>query len=63
MPDSKAKLKWKKENTRNLVININKNTDAEIFTWLDNLGTPFGAEIKKAIKEYIKNHSEETKGE
>lgn len=62
MPDSKAKLKWKKENTRNLVININRNTDADIFEWLNNLDKPFGAEIKRAIKEYIKNHSEETKG-
>ena len=53
MGDSEAKLKWKKENTRNLVININKNTDAEIFAWLDGLGKSYGAEIKKAIKEYI----------
>ena len=50
MGDSEAKLKWKKENTRNLVININKNTDAEIFAWLDGLGKSYGAEIKKAIK-------------
>lgn len=56
MGDSEAKLKWKKENTRNLVININKNTDAEIFAWLDGLGKSYGAEIKKAIKEYIINH-------
>ena len=39
-----------------MVININKNTDAEIFTWLDWLGKSYGAEIKKAIKEYIINH-------
>jgi len=39
------------------VININKNTDAEIFTWLNSLDVPYGAEVKKAIKEYIKKHS------
>ena len=31
MPDSEAKKRWKAENTKNLVININKNTDADIF--------------------------------
>lgn len=56
MPDSEAKKKWKAENTKNLVININKNTDSEIFEWLENLGKPYGAEVKQAIKEYIANH-------
>ena len=57
--DSEAKLKWKKENTKNLVVNINKNTDAEIFAWLETLKTPYGAIVKAAIKEYIQNHPEE----
>ena len=55
--DSEAKLAWKKKNTRNLVVNINRNQDAEIFAWLETLnGKPFGAPIKAAIKEYIHNH-------
>ncbi len=54
--DSEAKLRWKKENTKNLVVNINRNTDAEIFAWLESLSVPYGAVIKTAIKEYIKNH-------
>ena len=57
MPDSKAKLKWRAENTRNLVFNINRNTDGEIFDWLDSLNEPYGKHIKEAIKEYIKNRS------
>ena len=61
MPDSKAKKQWKTENTKNLVININRNTDADIFAWLETLDRPYGAEFKKAIKEYIKNHKGETK--
>lgn len=61
MPDSKAKRQWKAENTRNLVITINKNTDAEIFTWLSELNEPFGKHIKQAIKEYIENHKTEEK--
>ena len=55
MGDSEAKLRWKRENTRNLVININKNTDAEIFDWLENLSDSFGQHVKQAIKEYIAN--------
>ena len=56
MPDSKAKLRWKAENTKNLVVNINRNTDSEIFKWLESLNEPYGKLIKEAIKEYIKNH-------
>lgn len=56
MPDSQAKRKWKAENTRNLVVTINKNTDGEIYDWLDSLKEPYGKLIKDAIKEYIKAH-------
>ena len=55
-PDSAAKKRWKAENTRNLVININRNTDAEIFQWLESLPGSYGKEVKAAIKEYIANH-------
>lgn len=59
MPDSAAKKRWKAENTRNLVININKNQDKEIFLWLESLEGSYGKEIKQAIKEYINNHKGE----
>lgn len=59
MPDSDAKKKWKAENTRNLTFNINKNTDKEIFEFLEQLKEPFGKIIKAALKEYIANHKEE----
>lgn len=53
MPDSEAKRRWRKENTKNLVVNINKNQDKEIFEWLESLDVPYGALVKAAIKEYI----------
>ena len=53
MPDSEAKRRWKSENTKNLVININKNTDKEIFDFLETLNEPYGKTFKIAIKEYI----------
>jgi len=59
MPDSEAKRKWKSENTRNLVININRNTDKEIFDFLEHLDRPFGAVFKTAIKEYIARQKEQ----
>lgn len=53
MPDSKAKRDWKTKNTRNLVININRNTDKIIFEYLEELDQPYGAKFKQAIKEMI----------
>ena len=53
MADSEAKKRWKSENTRNLVININRNTDKEIFDFLEQLTEPYGKVFKAAIKEYI----------
>ena len=58
MPDSEAKRKWKSENTKNLVININKNTDKEIFDFLETLNEPYGKTFKIAIKEYIARQRE-----
>lgn len=53
MPDSAAKRRWKAENTKNLVITINKNTDKEIFDFLEQLNGPYGVVFKTAIKDYI----------
>lgn len=57
--DSAAKRRWKAENTRNLVININKNTDKEIFEFLETLKEPYGKTFKTAIKEYIARQKEQ----
>ena len=62
MPDSESKKRWKAENTRNLVININKNTDKEIFEYLKKLDGSYGKVFKAAMKEYIANHKEEEQG-
>ena len=57
MAEYESKKRWKAENTKNLVVNINRNTDKEIFDWLEGLNEPYGKLVKAAIKEYIANHS------
>ena len=57
MAEYESKKRWKAENTKNLVVNINRNTDKEIFDWLEGLNEPYGKLVKVAIKEYIANHS------
>lgn len=57
--DSEAKRKWKAENTKNLVININKNTDKIIFDYLETLNRPYGAVFKNFIKAGIEREAEE----
>ena len=57
MKEYESKKRWKAENTKNLVVNINRNTDKEIFEWLDGLNEPYGKLVKAAIKEYIANHA------
>lgn len=61
MPDSEAKKRWKKENTKNITITINKNTDPEIFEYLQNLNEPFGAKFKQAIKKMIEEEKTKKK--
>lgn len=56
MPDSEAKRKWKAENTKNLIVTINKNTDKDIFEFLEALDKPYGGTIKAILKDYIKNN-------
>ena len=57
MAEYESKKRWKAENTKNLVVNINRNTDKEIFDWLEGLNEPYGKLVKAAIKEYIAKHS------
>lgn len=58
MKEYESKKRWKAENTKNLVVNINRNTDKEIFDWLESLNEPYGKLVKIAIKEYIANHKQ-----
>ena len=61
MPDSKAKREWMKENSINLTVKLMKKADMDIICFLGEMsdnGTPKGAVIKLALREYIKNHSD-----
>ena len=57
MAEYESKKRWKAENTKNLVVNINRNTDKEIFDWLEGLNEPYGKLVKVAIKEYISKNN------
>ena len=59
--DSKAKRDWVKANTRNLVVKINRNTDADIFAFLDTLTVSYASIIKQALREYMERHKGEEK--
>lgn len=55
--DSEAKRRWTKENTVFIGLQLNKNTDSDILTYLD--GRPKQTEIKRILKEYIANQAGE----
>lgn len=55
--DSEAKRKWQKENTVFIGLKLNKNTDADILSYLKD--KPNQTEIKRILKEYISNQAEE----
>ena len=57
MPDSKAKTKWMRENSTNLTVKFMHKSDADILDFLE--GKSKATVIKAAIREYMKNHSEE----
>lgn len=51
-----ANEKWKKKNTIMVALRLNRNTDAEIVNWIENIKqskSSVSAEIKKAILNYI----------
>ena len=58
MPESKAKMRWMRENTANLTIKFMHKSDADILAFLE--GKTKATVIKEAIREYMKNHGEET---
>ena len=53
--DSEAKRKWQKENTVFIGLKLNKHTDADILEHLQ--GKQNQTEIKRILKEYIKNNA------
>lgn len=56
MPDSEAKKRWMKENTVQIGLKLNKNTDGDILDYL--AGKPNQTEIKRILREYIRNANE-----
>lgn len=56
MPDSEAKKRWMKENTVQIGLKLNKNTDGDILNYL--AGKPNQTEIKRILREYIRNANE-----
>ena len=63
MYESEAKRKWQKENTVFIGVKLQKgDTDKDILSFLQEQkekGTGYQTTIKKAIREYIKNHPKE----
>lgn len=59
MSDSKAKKDWMKANTTMVTVKMVNKTDADILEYLKDKAK--ATVIKAALREYIKNHKEETK--
>ena len=53
MPDSEAKKRWDAENTVQIKLKLNKNTDADIIEKLDSIDNKQGY-IKQLIREDAK---------
>ena len=63
MPDSAAKKAWIKENSIMVSIKLMKRTESDIIEYFEAqkaLGNDRSTLIKKAIREYIAAHSEES---
>ena len=57
MPDSEAKKRWMKENSKIISFKAMNKSDADIIEYLSTRAT--ATTIKAALREYMKNHSEE----
>ena len=57
MPESEAKKAWMKANTTVITVKFNHNTEQDLLDYLRS-GKP-ATIIKAALREYMKNHSEE----
>ena len=54
---SQAKQDWMKANSRMVSVRIMKNTEADIYEFLQDKEA--ATIIKKALREYMKNHPED----
>ena len=59
MPDSEAKKRWMKENFWLIGFKVHRKHDADIVSFLETLGDEKQKVIKKALREYMKNHPDE----
>ena len=59
---SQAKQNWMKENSKMFAIRVMKNTEQDLWDFLQKAET-HSAVIKLALREYMDNHSEKSKGE
>ena len=56
MPDSPAKKKWLKENSKAVTFRLMIKGDADIIEFLETV--PTATTIKLALREYIANHAQ-----
>ncbi len=54
MPDSEAKTRWMRENSKNLTVKFMNKSDKDILDFLE--GKPKATIIKLALREYMENH-------
>ena len=57
MPDSEAKKRWIKENTKVISFKVMLKSDNDIIEYLKTV--PTATTIKAALREYMANHPEE----
>jgi hypothetical protein len=56
MPDSEAKKRWMRENSKIISFKVMNKSDADIIAYLKTV--PVATTIKAALREYIQNHPE-----
>lgn len=56
MPDSPAKKKWLKDNSKAISFRLMLKGDADIIKFLEDV--PTATTIKAALREYMKNHAQ-----
>ena len=54
MPDSEAKTRWMRENSKNLTVKFMNKSDKDNLDFLE--GKPKATIIKLALREYMENH-------
>ena len=54
MPDSEAKTRWMRENSKNLTVKFMNKSDKDILDFLE--GKPKATIIKLALREYMEKH-------